>query len=451
MRSSPSSWATRSSRVATSSSRTRSSRVSTSSGRSGRSLLLLCRGRLAGGALSRGLFGGGGALRRHARARRPGGFHRLFGRSRNSLRGLELVDVALRGGVARSRVGRSRLRPRCGCGRLAAVLRVDRGAASGLGARAGRELEADLAVGLADEEGRERAALLRDEAVQEIGPSGREQLHHLLGLDRPLQDDLSGAEIARPPGSDGALAHVGELVVEDARAAFRAWAERRLAGEIDRLGVALVLGALSEIELGREVVPQFEHRRERTADAAPKALQRTDCAVPNQGLGLLPLDPAASDDLPDREVALRALELLVVLVHRAAALRALDRERRDRVVGERAALDPLHEIPGRLDDVLHELFAPQLPMLHLLELELPGAGELGRAQLVDAELAERIEEVECLRGRMQLAAHAMQVVLEDEAFDDRCPRSRRAEPLLAHRLEELLVVNMIACPLPHRL
>ena len=52
-------------------------------------------------------------------------------------------------------------------------------------------------------------------------------------------------------GPTAFLAHVGQLVVEDARAALGAGAERLLPGEIDRRRVALVLAALAEIELAR--------------------------------------------------------------------------------------------------------------------------------------------------------------------------------------------------------
>jgi len=36
--------------------------------------------------------------------------------------------------------------------------------------------------------------------------------------------------------------------------------------------------------------------------------------------------------------------------------------------------------------MLHELGAPELAVLHLLQLEFPVAGELGRSELGDAEM-----------------------------------------------------------------
>ena len=129
--------------------------------------------------------------------------------------------------------------------------------------RARLELEADLAVGLLHQERLEAAALLRDEAGQQVGAAGREQLLHLLALDRLLQDHAAGAEVAGALRADGLLAGVGHAVLEDARAALRARAERLLAAEIGRF--LAFAGALAEVELRPQLV----------GEAAPP--QRTAC------------------------------------------------------------------------------------------------------------------------------------------------------------------------------
>ena len=57
-------------------------------------------------------------------------------------------------------------------------------------------------------------------------------------------------------------------------------------------------------------------------------------------------------------------------------------------------------------DVLHELLARQLRLLHLLELEFPVAGQFGRAQLVDAEAGQRHHGLE-LDGGLRIVADAL--------------------------------------------
>src|SRR4029077_13894183 len=127
--------------------------------------------------------------------------------------------------------------------------------------RARRELEPHLAVGAAYQERRERAAFPGDEAVQEVGPAGREQLLNLLALDRPLQDDASGAEIAGARVVDAVLADVGHGLLEHAARAFRARPQRRQAGEIPLFG-ALARGGPAEVELRAELGGEPHHRGE---------------------------------------------------------------------------------------------------------------------------------------------------------------------------------------------
>jgi len=84
------------------------------------------------------------------------------------------------------------------------------------------ELEADLAVRLLHEKRLELASLLRDEAGQQIGAPGLEQLLHLLALDRLLQDHAARAEIAAFLRSNRVLAGIGHAVLEHAPAVLRA-------------------------------------------------------------------------------------------------------------------------------------------------------------------------------------------------------------------------------------
>src|SRR5436853_82963 len=118
-----------------------------------------------------------------------------------------------------------------------------------------RELEADLPVGTLDEIRRERPPLLRDEAREQVGAAFGQKLFHLRGLDRALENDLSGAEIARARVCRGAFTDVGHAVRIHVAAALRAGPERFLAGEVHGLAVLAAL-LLAEVEL------EFELRRE---------------------------------------------------------------------------------------------------------------------------------------------------------------------------------------------
>src|SRR5207237_1295820 len=82
--------------------------------------------------------------------------------------------------------------------------------------------------------------------------------------------------------------------------------------------------------------------------------------------------------------------------------------------------------------------ALEVALLHLGELVLPVAGQLGLGQVLDAEPAQQRHELERLRTGNELAAFAMDVLLVDEAFDDRGARRRRAEALFLHSLAQLV-------------
>ena len=107
--------------------------------------------------------------------------------------------------------------------------------------------------------------------MQEIGLAGGEQLLHLLGLDRALQDDLARAKIAAAVGTGRFLADISHAVAEYAATAFWTNAQRFLAGKIDGLGVG-VAAVLAEVEFGLEFGVELNYRDEWLAHAAAKAL-----------------------------------------------------------------------------------------------------------------------------------------------------------------------------------
>src|SRR4029450_2099460 len=100
-----------------------------------------------------------------------------------------------------------------------------------------------------------------------------------------------------------------------------------LAAEIRRLGLGI--RAVAEVEFNLVRVVELELRRERPADLAAKTFEGTDRALGEKRLGFGNLELPTRDDLPHAEIAGLALELLVLLVHFAAAFRAARRERRE--------------------------------------------------------------------------------------------------------------------------
>ena len=98
--------------------------------------------------------------------------------------------------------------------------------------------------------------------MQQVGLAGGEQFLHLLRFDRPLQNDLAGAEIAFAFRPDRFFADVGNAVAVNAATALRAFAKRGLVAEIDRLGVGVVI-ALAEVELHLEFGRELDDRDER--------------------------------------------------------------------------------------------------------------------------------------------------------------------------------------------
>ena len=82
-----------------------------------------------------------------------------------------------------------------------------------------------FAISATREERRERAPLLADELMQQIGLAVFQQLCHLFRFDVALQDDLAGAEVAGAWLRGGFFAQVGHAVGVNIAAAFGARAE----------------------------------------------------------------------------------------------------------------------------------------------------------------------------------------------------------------------------------
>ena len=92
--------------------------------------------------------------------------------------------------------------------------------------------------------------LVGDEALEQVGLAGGEQLGHLLARDRLLQDDLAALEVAGDVGADRVLADVVGAELVDVALRLRALAEALLLGEIDRLARSPSrLRVFAEIEL----------------------------------------------------------------------------------------------------------------------------------------------------------------------------------------------------------
>jgi hypothetical protein len=95
-------------------------------------------------------------------------------------------------------------------------------------------IQADLAARCLHQEGLERPPFLGNEARQQVGSPRGEQLLNLRLLDRLLQDDPAGAEIATALRPHRLLADVRHAMLEHAGVAFRAGAEALLLAEIRR-------------------------------------------------------------------------------------------------------------------------------------------------------------------------------------------------------------------------
>ncbi len=225
-------------------------------------------------------------------------------------------------------------------------------------------------------------------------------------------------------------------------------ADGLLSAEVGRC-LALA-GRLPEVELEAQVVGEAHHRAEGLAHAAAKTAERADDTLGDQLGHLLRRPFAARSDLPQREVALLALELAVVLLHHAAALRAGHAYRGVHHVRYLALLDHRNHLAHELGDLLHELVALQLAGLDQLQLVFPLSGKLGRGELDQMQHVQREEQRKGLRRRHQLATVPSDVFLADQAFDDGGARRRRPEPLRLHRGAQLVVLDQLARALHRR-
>ena len=152
-----------------------------------------------------------------------------------------------------------------------------------------------------------------------------------------LQDRAARAEVAGLVRADRLLAHVRRWRLEHAAAALRARAERLLAGEVGRLAVVVVgRGPKSNSTSFASLSLSFAENG--APELAAEAVERTDLALA-RAASRLPRARAGGRPGSSRSAKSHAdaLELLVVLVHLAAALRARHGERRE-VAGDRVAL-----------------------------------------------------------------------------------------------------------------
>jgi hypothetical protein len=131
------------------------------------------------------------------------------------------------------------------------------------------ELEADLTIRTAYQIGGELAAGAgRDKSTQQFAAAVGEEPAHLLRLDRLLQDDGTGAEVAGSAVGDGPFADVCHAVAKDARATLRAATERFALREVWLFGATVVAGAtLAEIEDRGIVLVELDDGAERASRA----------------------------------------------------------------------------------------------------------------------------------------------------------------------------------------
>ena len=108
------------------------------------------------------------------------------------------------------------------------------------------ELEFDFILFADDEVSGKRPALLGNELGQQIRLARRKQLLHLRSIHRLLQNDGAGTKVAGAIRADGLFTDITRTVLKDLRAAFGAFAEWFLAGEI-HFGLPIAI-SLAEIE-----------------------------------------------------------------------------------------------------------------------------------------------------------------------------------------------------------
>lgn len=99
------------------------------------------------------------------------------------------------------------------------------------------------------------------------------------------------------------------------------------------------------------------------------------------------------------------------------------------------------DLVGVGDDLLHEVAALQISLLHLAEFELPVAGEFRRVEAFDLHFADEGNQSHAAAGDEEFAAFAGEVFLGNKAFDRRRAGGGGAESALGHGFAEGLVVD----------
>src|SRR5437899_1296382 len=197
------------------------------------------------------------------------------------------------------------------------------------------------------------------------------------------------------------LADVIHPVLENTRAALRAFAQRLLAGKVHFRGRAPgKFVAVAEVELGLEFRAEFDDGGKRKALRAAETLQRPDDALGDEFLDFVSLKLAAGDNFPKGKVAALALEFFVVFLDDAAALRTRSLEGAE-IAGHGVAFITfglLDDVARHGGDLLHELVALHLAALDLAQFEFPVAGQFGRAEFRYAQAAQQGDEREGLGG-----------------------------------------------------
>ena len=153
---------------------------------------------------------------------------------------------------------------------------------------------------------------------------------------------------------------------------------------------------------------------------------------------------AARGDLPEREVALLALELAVVLLHHAAAFRAGRAHRRVDHVGDLAFLMTVTTLRTSSEICSMNSSRVSLPASISLSLCSHSPVSSGEASSTICKHMQREHQRERLRRRDELATVAVDVLLADQPLDGRRAGRRRAQAFGLHRLAQLVVFDQLA-------
>ena len=114
--------------------------------------------------------------------------------------------------------------------------------------------------------------------MQQISLAALQELGHLRGLDRALQDHPPGAKVATAAGAHRFFADIGRAILEYPMAAFRTRPERRAIAEV-RPFAFLAFRRRAEVELHFERVIELDRGRERPPHLAAKTVQRSHFAA----------------------------------------------------------------------------------------------------------------------------------------------------------------------------